>query len=234
MGSLSASPFFLVSFCPIDCLDPESRRVWESVSCSFGLNVAQTQSDEPVSPHRVANPAASGLAASSKWWCGVPTQRHPESENLGANRRSSSAPRGVSRRRRHTTSERPGRATSPISRQGVFLRENIGMVTRFLKIVILAGTIAAASNLPAQPPQGSHLDPDENLCATCHGEADLWDEDKRRLYISSESLARDVHFLKGVNCHDCHGGNPTSFDVPEAHSTEVTEEGAEWRPFQSP
>ncbi|NOX53825.1 MAG: hypothetical protein GXP27_05190 [Planctomycetes bacterium] len=108
------------------------------------------------------------------------------------------------------------------------------MVTRFLKIVVLAGTIAAASSLPAQPPQGSHLDPDENLCATCHGEADLWDEDKRRLYISPESLARDVHFLKGVNCHDCHGGNPTSFDVPEAHSTEVTEESAEWRPFQSP
>ena len=86
----------------------------------------------------------------------------------------------------------------------------------------------------AQPPSGSQLTPDENLCATCHGEKDLWDEDKLHLWIPLQSLAEDVHFSNGVNCHDCHGGDPTSFEVPQAHSTVVDDSESGVLPFQFP
>ena len=60
------------------------------------------------------------------------------------------------------------------------------------------------------PPQsGSHIPPDDNLCIQCHGDPDLWDAKTKQLYIARDQLAQDVHWTKGVNCSDCHGGNPT-------------------------
>jgi cytochrome b subunit of formate dehydrogenase len=93
--------------------------------------------------------------------------------------------------------------------------------------------LAAGGRLSAQPPEGSQLAADENNCATCHGEEALWEGETARLFISPESLAEDIHFQIGVNCHDCHGGDPSTFDVPEAHSVEV-EPGATVEPFRSP
>ena len=130
------------------------------------------------------------------------------------------------------------RRPSPLEPRFVRLRNCLGTVEmrRTLRIVFLiVGTVAASSQLAAQPPAvGSQLPPDENLCATCHGEKELWDEDKLRLLIPAESLAEDIHFLKGVNCHDCHGGDPSSFDVPEAHSTVVEDADSEVLPFRDP
>jgi len=100
-------------------------------------------------------------------------------------------------------------------------------------LLALAWTTHARS-LMAQPPEGSQLPPEENNCLACHGEAELWEGDTLRLYVSRESLAEDVHFLRGVNCHDCHGGDPASFDVPEAHATEVGEDAQGVLPFRSP
>ncbi len=94
--------------------------------------------------------------------------------------------------------------------------------------------LALAGNVVGQPLRGSHLSPDQNSCAMCHGEADLWEGETQRLFISPESLADDVHRQKGVNCHDCHGGNPGSFDVPEAHSTKVLDEASGVKPFRLP
>src|SRR3990170_8392240 len=66
----------------------------------------------------------------------------------------------------------------------------------------------------------SQLPPDENACAMCHGEADLWEGDTLRLYMSAEKFADDVHWQKGVNCHDCHGGDPSVFDPGKLHAAE--------------
>ena len=41
-------------------------------------------------------------------------------------------------------------------------------------------------------------------CLVCHA-------DKRRAYQLG------IHSDRGVQCHDCHGGNPTAFETPEAH-----------------
>lgn len=92
-----------------------------------------------------------------------------------------------------------------------------------LPSIVLASLGAAAATwaFAAAPLAGSRLPEDKNACAACHGDPGVWDADRARLLISKERLAEDVHFLNGVNCHDCHGGNPTSFDVPEAHAALV-------------
>jgi cytochrome b subunit of formate dehydrogenase len=84
-----------------------------------------------------------------------------------------------------------------------------------------AETSTPASQRPvAPPPAGSHVAADKNNCILCHGEADLWEGPQRRLFISREQLGEDVHWKKGVNCHDCHGGNYDTQNVNQAHAKE--------------
>src|SRR3990172_11516050 len=85
------------------------------------------------------------------------------------------------------------------------------MRTRFWRLLILAA-VAANGDLAAQPPEGSQLAPDENACVMCHGEKELWEGENLRLYMPADQFADDIHWQKGVNCHDCHGGDPTVFD----------------------
>jgi cytochrome b subunit of formate dehydrogenase len=93
--------------------------------------------------------------------------------------------------------------------------------------------VAVVRNSAAQPPAGSHLPPDENNCEKCHGEEALWGGETLRLYVSAETLAHDVHREHGVNCSDCHGGNPSTFEVNEAHATDVGKGEKGVLPFRS-
>jgi len=76
---------------------------------------------------------------------------------------------------------------------------------------------AAELTLAVPPHTGSQLAPEANRCAMCHTEPALWDEAHQRLFIQSENLGDDVHWQHGVNCHDCHGGNPETTDYAAAH-----------------
>ena len=50
----------------------------------------------------------------------------------------------------------------------------------------------------------------EDACIQCHLEID---ED---LDVSvMENINNDVHFLKGLGCADCHGGDPQAFYDPD-------------------
>jgi hypothetical protein len=89
---------------------------------------------------------------------------------------------------------------------------------RSLLLAIFVGTVGEGTAAP--PPEGSQLPPDENACAMCHGEAGLWEKDTLRLYMPAEKFADDVHWQKGVNCHDCHGGDPSVFDPGDLHAKE--------------
>ena len=52
---------------------------------------------------------------------------------------------------------------------------------------------------------------ENNTCLACHeGSADP------RLRLPAETFAQDIHFSKGILCQDCHGGDPTSFDLTVA------------------
>ena len=53
------------------------------------------------------------------------------------------------------------------------------------------------------PQEAGGIDPQYG-CLICHA-------DKRRAYLLG------VHSDRNVRCHDCHGGNPDAFEIPEAH-----------------
>ena len=48
----------------------------------------------------------------------------------------------------------------------------------------------------------------------------MWEGETLHLYVSNERIAADVHTPKGIKCHDCHGGDPNTFELREAHALE--------------
>lgn len=88
-------------------------------------------------------------------------------------------------------------------------------------VALLAALISVGEHAAAQQPTGSQLPQDENSCATCHGESELWGGENLRLFVPLGELAEDAHWKSGVNCHDCHGGDPGSFNVGQAHARQV-------------
>lgn len=101
-----------------------------------------------------------------------------------------------------------------------------------LNLTLLTTWATLGVDAIGQAPAGSQLPPAENSCATCHGEQYLWDEDNLRLYVPLEQLADDVHWKNGVNCHDCHGGDPGSLNFQQAHATEVEATQSKAVPFR--
>jgi len=69
----------------------------------------------------------------------------------------------------------------------------------------LSGSAAGASVAAAQGAASgqARIDP-KYACVTCH-------IDKRRDFVLG------VHSERGIRCHDCHGGDPTAFEVASAH-----------------
>ncbi len=61
---------------------------------------------------------------------------------------------------------------------------------------------------------------EDNQCLTCHGNADLWEGETAHLLVTPEKFAGDVHWQKAVHCQDCHGGNPETLNLREAHAIE--------------
>lgn len=66
-----------------------------------------------------------------------------------------------------------------------------------------AAPIAATGTLPSGGPL-----PDNYSCLLCHKKGgDLWNETTPT--VDESHLANDVHWKKGLRCHDCHGGGAT-------------------------
>jgi cytochrome b subunit of formate dehydrogenase len=102
---------------------------------------------------------------------------------------------------------------------------------RLICLSILVAWVALGRADAAQPNAGSQLPVEQNNCARCHGEPALWEGDNQRLFVELDKLAEDAHWRHGVNCHDCHGGDPTSMNVLQAHAAEL-EVDAKVAPFR--
>ena len=76
---------------------------------------------------------------------------------------------------------------------------------------------ADTETVDAEPPQANLED---NMCVLCHGNADVWDDSTKHLFVRAEDLANDIHWKKGILCQDCHGGNAQSTDLRTAHAME--------------
>jgi predicted CXXCH cytochrome family protein len=96
-----------------------------------------------------------------------------------------------------------------------------GIFLSILPIVLAVGSIASteekdkAAAPPTPPPENT-----ENNCILCHGNKDVWEGEQVKLCVTEADLARDIHWQKGLRCVDCHGGNPKTDDVREAHAEE--------------
>ncbi len=106
---------------------------------------------------------------------------------------------------------------------------------RLLRDAILICGMMLGISGPArsQPPQGSQLNLEDNACALCHAEADRWRQSHAGFFVPPRDLTDDAHWVAGVNCHDCHGGDPTTLDEQQAHST-TFDKGSRWQPFGRP
>ena len=92
-------------------------------------------------------------------------------------------------------------------------------LSRVVVLVIMAGALSSAAPYEvtaAEPVVGGQAGPQAGSqeaegidptygCLICHA-------DKRRAYLLG------VHSDRSVRCHDCHGGDPNAFEMPEAHS----------------
>ena len=56
----------------------------------------------------------------------------------------------------------------------------------------------------------------ESTCVTCHSELD----DDEELIAPVHAMRVDLHAERGISCHDCHGGDPTSDDEDGAMDEE--------------
>jgi len=92
--------------------------------------------------------------------------------------------------------------------------------TSVLPTLLVAVSAAATAALAAEKKAPGKPTEPENQCIVCHGDSDLWDGDRRRLYVTIKDLAGDIHWQKGLRCQDCHGGNARAADIKEAPHAE--------------
>ena len=78
----------------------------------------------------------------------------------------------------------------------------------------------------AKAPEAKAVADAENSCIACHQE--LTEKDQVRFHVTPQNLAGDVHWQKGLRCQDCHGGDPTVFEI-KAHQAK-----GDFRAIKSP
>ncbi|NUQ65945.1 MAG: cytochrome c3 family protein [Pirellulales bacterium] len=79
----------------------------------------------------------------------------------------------------------------------------------------------ASSAATAQEKEGKEAaDADPSYCVQCHGEEELWGGETRRFFVAAKHFREDLHWQKGLRCHDCHGGDPKTSDFAKAHSVD--------------
>jgi predicted CXXCH cytochrome family protein len=60
----------------------------------------------------------------------------------------------------------------------------------------------AAGDTPAVEPL-----PEEYSCTFCHADPEMFFDDTANLLVTEKDLINDIHWQKGLRCHDCHGGH---------------------------
>ncbi len=82
----------------------------------------------------------------------------------------------------------------------------VGPLLLLLLLAIITGAVAAQED-EGPPKESTSALPEGYSCTVCHSKSgELW-ADKTPV-VEEKDLAGDVHWLKGIRCHDCHGGNP--------------------------
>ncbi len=83
--------------------------------------------------------------------------------------------------------------------------------------------IVAEKKSPAPPTEKKPVETkavadEENSCIQCH--ATLTEKDQQRFLVTAKDFAADIHWQKGMRCQDCHGGDPTVFEIKSHQAKE--------------
>ncbi len=57
--------------------------------------------------------------------------------------------------------------------------------------------------------------PEDYSCSFCHSDPEQFTGDEKHLFVTEEHLEGDIHWKKGLRCHDCHGGNPNLMEYTD-------------------
>lgn len=72
----------------------------------------------------------------------------------------------------------------------------------------VGSALSADGNVNNRPRSRAEPLPEDYSCTFCHADPQTFYDDTKNLLVTEEQLADDVHWQKGIRCHDCHGGNP--------------------------
>lgn len=84
-------------------------------------------------------------------------------------------------------------------------------------LVIVASSHGASQEESDSATPAAASESQVNACLTCHSDSTLMVGDLERLLITEQHLADDIHWQKGLSCHDCHGGDASEADFRAAH-----------------
>jgi hypothetical protein len=79
-------------------------------------------------------------------------------------------------------------------------------------------SMAQAPAKSAQPPAAKTAAeplPEQYSCTFCHADPEVLPPNMPQLLVTPKNLQTDIHWQKGLRCHDCHGGNPNLPDFKE-------------------
>ncbi len=91
---------------------------------------------------------------------------------------------------------------------------------RTFSSLLLLVLVVGPDQVRAGPAENTQVPPEENYCAICHGEKELWEKETLKFFVPKEDFEHDIHWQKGIQCHHCHGGDPATSDFNEAHAVE--------------
>ena len=103
------------------------------------------------------------------------------------------------------------------------------MATTLHALLLAWMTAAGGGHISGREPEARRQAVPQNNCVKCHGEKKLWTGTALRMLVTEIDFADDVHWQKGLRCHDCHGGDPTAIRFDRAHAVD-----AGYRPIRSP
>ena len=87
----------------------------------------------------------------------------------------------------------------------------------------------ASEDVAPETPAAEHPSADEPLpedysCSFCHADEEQFSGDEAHLLVTEADLEGDIHWQRGLRCHDCHGGNPDLMEY-EDHRKDATFKG---------
>jgi hypothetical protein len=84
-----------------------------------------------------------------------------------------------------------------------------------LLLVTAASAVAVLAQDQASKPASA---PAVSSCLVCHTDPERFSEAEKRFLISEKDFSSDIHWRRGLKCHDCHGGDPKEEEYAGAHS----------------